>query len=717
MIFKGETRMDLCNPSYYDNRELSWLAFNVRVLAEAEDKTNPILERLKFLAITASNLDEFFMIRVSCVMDQIVAEVDKQEPSGMLPPEQLCAILKKAREFSQKQYACLTGSILPALEKEGGASVRSFENLTDDDLAFVKAYFDGTIYPIVTPMAIDQSRPFPLLNNKSLNIIVELKGKKEQGKSICFAVVQVPTVVPRLLRLPGNRDGKQAFVCLEDVMKVHIHKLFAGYKVKGAAAFRITRDSDFEIDEEDAQDVLMKVEKSLKRRKFGEPVRIEIEKAMPPSARDFLESSLNVEKDQMFEIDGPLDLTMFMAFVNAKGHEHLRHKPLVPQPCVDFINVNAFEAIKQKDILVHHPYESFDCVVAFFEAAARDSNVLAIKATLYRVSGDSPIVNALMQAAENGKQVTVMVELQARFDEENNILWARRLEKSGAHVVYGLVGLKIHCKLCLVVRREADGIRRYVHLGTGNYNDTTAKFYTDLGFFTCKNRYGQDMSALFNMLTGYSANADWHKISVAPIALRDTFIQYIEKETANAKAGKPARIIAKINALVDVPIIQALYRASMAGVKIKLIVRGICCLKPGLKPISQNIAVFSIVDRFLEHSRIFYFENAGDHQVLLSSADWMPRNFDKRVEIAFPITDDYLKEKIVKILDITLADTVKLRTKRADGTYEKTRRHGRENAHLQSQIAFHQMAVERYLALEANVNTGVFRPIYSDFSS
>ncbi len=702
--------MNLSNPKFYNNRELSWLEFNERVLEEAQDKSNPLLERLKFLAITASNLDEFFMVRVSSIMDQYIANVSSLDPSGLTPEEQLLEISKRVHAFTTKQYNCLNRSILPSLAKEN-IFFLSLEDLSDEQTEYIKRYYDSTIYPILTPMAIDQSHPFPLLNSKSLNIIVELKSLKEKEEISNFALVQTPSVVSRIIELPVEDKDKKQFIFLEDIIKEYIDTLFTGYKVMNTSLFRITRNSDFEIDEEDTDDLLYEIEKSVKRRKWGDPVRIEIEKNMTITARDFLKSALDLDEDDIYEINGALDLTVWMGFSGIKGYDKLKNPPLTPQTPVDFIeNEDIFSVIRHKDILVHHPYEAFDCVVNFVKAAATDPNVLAIKQTLYRVSGNSPIVNSLIQAAENGKQVTVMVELKARFDEENNINWAKKLEKSGCHVVYGLVGLKTHCKICLVVRKEEDGIRRYVHLGTGNYNDSTAKIYTDLGFFTCKFRYGQDVSSLFNVLTGYSKNTDWNKLSVAPITLRNTFLKYIEIETANANAGKDASIIAKMNSLVDVGIIQALYKASMAGVKIKLIVRGICCLKTNIPDVSENITVVSIVDRFLEHSRIFYFENAGNPKIFLSSADWMPRNLDRRVEVAFPIEDNELKEKIIEILDITLSDTVKLRELQPDGSYEKVDRRGKDTIH--SQMLFYNMAIGKINSLKEEEDFDTFIPIY-----
>jgi polyphosphate kinase len=698
--------MDLSNPNYYFNRELSWLEFNERVLEEAQDKGNLLMERLRFLAITASNLDEFFMVRVSNLWNLDAAESPKGEPAGLTPKQQLHAISIKAHDMVNRQYSCLNRSILAALEKEG-ISILGFEDLNEMQKEVVNRYFKSTVYPILTPMAIDGSRPFPLLNNKTLNLIIELMSPDKEED--IFAVLQIPTVISRILPLPCD-DDKRQFILLEDIVAAHVEDLFEGYIVLSASTFRMTRNSDLSIDEEEAEDLLNEMEKSIKRRKWGDPVRLEVEKSIGKSSRRFLESSLDLTSEDIYETSGPLDLTVWMSFSNLPGFEAYRNKPLSPQPCIDFLDrEDIFQVIREKDILVHHPYESFDCVVNYVKTAASDPQVLAIKQTLYRVSGHSPIVSALMQAAENGKQVTVLVELKARFDEENNINWAKKLEQSGCHVVYGLVGLKIHCKICLVVRREDDGIRRYIHLGTGNYNDSTAKIYTDIGFFTCRETFGQDVSKLFNVLTGYSATSSWNKLAVAPTSLRAMFLHYIAAEAKNAREGKDACILAKMNSLVDIGIIQALYKASIAGVKIKLIVRGICCLKSGLEGISENISVMSIVDRFLEHSRIYYFENGGNPKIFLSSADLMPRNLDRRVEVAFPVEDASLKEKLIDILETTLSDTVKLRVQQPDGSYEKVDRRGKE--HIQSQLRFYDQAVKSVADYIEQSNREIFKPI------
>ncbi len=697
--------MDLNNPRYYFNRELSWLEFNERVLEEALDKSNPLLERLKFLAISASNLDEFFMVRVAGLMDQVVAEFKGKDMAGYTSTEQLKEISKKVHAMVTKQYKCLK-SVLPALEKHNAYFIK-FDKLNAKQLEFVEKYFETTIYPIVTPMAIDQSRPLPLLVNKSINLIIELLDK-DNPKEPDFAVVPVPTVIPRIISLPSSDDKKQ-FILLEDIIKEYIDRLFCGHKVLHSYCFRVTRDSDLTLEEEDVADLLSEIEESIKRRKWGDPVRLEIEQNMVKSCRKFLESRLELDDEDIYEIPSILDLTVWMGFSSRKEYSHLNHTPLPPQPCVEFMDRDVFEAIRENDILVHHPYESFDSVMNFVQTAATDPKVLAIKQTLYRVSGNSPIVQALIKAAENGKQVTVLVELKARFDEENNILWAKKLEKAGCHVIYGLVGLKIHSKICLVVRNDDDGIRRYIHLGTGNYNDSTAKIYTDLGFFTCKESFGKDISTLFNLLTGYSANMDWNKISVAPATMRKTLMKLIENEMKNAQAGKPAGITAKMNAIGDQEIIKALYKASMAGVKIKLIVRGICCLKAGIEGISDNITVVSIVDRFLEHSRILCFENEGNPKIYLSSADWRARNLDRRVEVAFPIESPPLKQRLIDLLNYTLQDTVKLRVQQPDGSYSRVDRRGKESLH--SQLLFYELAQKRVAKNKEEKKPEMFRPI------
>lgn len=682
--------MDFDDSRYYINRELSWLEFNDRVLEEAQDKGNPLFERLKFLAITASNLDEFFMIRVAGLIRQEETGYHIPDSAGLYPEEQLKKISERAHEMVLKQNNCFNRSILTALEKED-IYFLEYKHLNDLQKEFAKRYFNSTVFPILTPMAIDSSRPFPLLNNKSLVYLIELQGEEES----LFAVTQVPTVIPRIIELPVSDGSKREFIFLENIIREFIGELFNGHTVLKTALFRITRNSDFEIDEEDTPDLINEIERYIKQRKWGKPVRLEVEKDMSKSSVKFLKKELDVLDADLYEIKGILDHTVWFQFYDFKGFEFYKREVLRPNPVVQFINKTAFEAIKEEDILVHHPYDSFDSIMYLLKSSAIDPNVLAIKQTLYRVSGNSPIVNMLMEAAENGKQVTVVVELKARFDEENNINWAKKLEKSGCHVVYGLPGLKTHCKALLIVRKEADGIKRYVHMGTGNYNDSTAKSYTDIGFFTCKETFGQDISALFNVLTGYSKVSYWNKIVVAPMGLREMFLKEIKREEENAREGKPAQIIAKMNSLVDKDMIKALYRASASGVKINLIVRGVCCLRSGIEGVSENIKVVSIVDRFLEHSRIYYFENNQNPRIYLSSADWMPRNLDRRVEAAFPIEEKELKEKIIDILNTTLSDTDKLRVQQKDGSYERVDKRGKE--HINSQLTLYREARDHYI--------------------
>lgn len=685
--------------SYYINREISWLYFNQRVLNEALDKTNPLIERLKFLAITSSNLDEFFMVRVSGILEQIENNYTKKDISGITPLEQINKISKEVHDIVAKQNNCFVRSILPALKKDG-ISFLTYDELDKNLQANLENYFESTLYKIITPMAVDTSHPFPLLPNKSLSIIVKLKDLLGEFN---YAVVQVPTVVSRIIELNLDKKGKRGFIMLEDVIKKHIGQLFIGYEVVYASYFRLTRNSDLSIEEDGAEDLLVEIEKSIKKRKWGDPVRLEIEKNMNAEVKEFLKKSLNLEdEDDIYEISSFLDFTIWFKFASLKGFDHLKNPPFKPKTSIDFVNttsVNFFEKIREKDMLVHHPYESFQCVIDFITIAANDPKVLAIKQTLYRVSGNSAIVNALIAAAENGKQVTVLVELKARFDEENNILWAKKLEKAGCHVVYGLVGLKTHCKVALVVRKDDDGIRRYLHLGTGNYNDSTAKLYTDFSLFTAKESFGIDASALFNVLTGYSLPPKWKKMCVAPFNLRENFLQLIENEKNIAKEGRDGLVIAKMNSLVDPIIIKALYDASCAGVKINLIVRGVCSLKSGIKGVSENIKVVSVIDKYLEHSRVYYFGNDGNPNLYLASADWMNRNLDRRIEVAFPIEQDDLRVRIKEILDITLSDCVKGRVQKSDGTYESIDKRGKELVH--SQILFEEMAQKNYEKVKA----------------
>ncbi len=670
----------------FTNRELSWLDFNGRCLSEARDKTIPLMERLKFLSITASNLDEFFMIRVASLKDQVNAGYSKRDIAGMTASEQIDAIQKKAHDFMLAQYSTLNRSLLPALKKEGLKIITAHENLTQEQSDYVDSYFQQEVFPVLTPMAVDSSRPFPLIRNKTLNIAALLADKKKKD-TIDFATVQVPSVLPRFVTIPSDEDGCTTILLLEQIIEKNIQKLFMNYKVLCAAPFRVMRNADLDIDEDEAADLLIEIEKQLKKRQWGEAIRLEIEDSMDKRLRKILKKELAVEDEAIYRVSGPLDLTFLMKVYGLEGFERLKDKPFTPQqPKMIDPERGLFEQIRERDILLYHPYESFDPVVNFVRTAAKDPNVLAIKQTLYRVSSNSPIIASLAEAAENGKQVSVLVELKARFDEENNIVWARKLEKSGCHVIYGLVGLKTHSKITLVVRREEDGIRRYVHLGTGNYNDSTAKLYTDMGMFTCKRPYGEDATAVFNMLSGYSEPLGWNKLSLAPNWLRDKFLFFINRERENAVKGRPAKIIAKMNSLCDPGIIEALYDASAAGVEIELIVRGICCLRAEVPGLSENIHVRSIVGTFLEHARIFYFENNGNPQIYMGSADWMPRNLDKRIEILFPVEAEDLKKEIIHILKIQLADTKKAHILGKNNTYEKVDQRGKKP--LNSQMYF-----------------------------
>lgn len=662
----------------YTNRELSWVDFNARVLEEAFKKTNPIMERCNFLSITSSNLDEFFMVRVAGVLDQIHHGRTSRDASGMTPTEVMDGLVEKIHEFAKKQYSCYNRSIIPSL-RSAGIVFKEADELDGDQKAFVEEYFEKVVFPVLTPMAVDTSRPFPMLANKSLNIAVRLTNAENEE---FFALVQVPSILPRFLELPTH-EGR-AFILLEKIIAMHLGELFELYNIKQYDPFRITRDSDLDIDE-DTEDLMAEIKKSIRKRKRGEPVRLEFGKKCNREIREFLVDALDVTEREIYFQRGPLDLTFLSKFAHIKGCEDMCFEPIVPiNPPAEFCGYDdIFEAIREKDRLVHHPYESFDVVVDFVKKAATDPNVLAIKQTLYRVSGNSPIVAALIKAAENGKQVTVLVELKARFDEENNIQWATKLEKAGCHVIYGLTGLKTHCKICLVVRKDKDGIRRYLHMGTGNYNDSTARFYTDIGMFTCREEYGVDASSLFNVLTGYSTPPEYNKFIVAPHGMRPFFEAMIIQETENAKLGLPAKITAKVNSLVDPEIISLLYDASNAGVKIDLIVRGICCLVPGVHGFSENIRVISIVGQLLEHSRIFIFENNSNPLYYMGSADWMPRNLDRRVELVFPVEDEDIKKRVQEVITVSFKDTVNARQQLSTGVYKSVDKRGKHKTNCQ----------------------------------
>lgn len=703
--------MDLKRAEYYTNRELSWLGFNNRILGEARDASLPLFERLKFLSITASNLDEFFMIRVASLKDMVHAGYTKKDISGMTASEQLKKILKETHELVDLQYSTYNRSLIPALKKRGLKIISEHESLSEEQKKFVDAYFEENVYPVLTPMAMDSSRPFPLIRNKTLNIgaLICRKDGKEKHKTLDFATVQVPSVLPRIVELPEGKDGEKRVILLEEIIERNIGQLFLSYDVVCAHPYRVMRNADLSIDEDEAEDLLKEIQKQLKKRQWGEVIRLEVEDKMDKRLLKMLEKEFDIDEDDLFRIPGPLDLTFLMKMYGLDGFDEYKIPKYIPAAVPALMNEDdIFTNIRKGDILLHHPYMTFDPVVQFVQQAAKDPDVLAIKQTLYRVSGNSPIIAALAQAAENGKQVSVLVELKARFDEENNIVWAKMLEKAGCHVIYGLLGLKTHSKITLVVRREETGIRRYVHLGTGNYNDSTAKLYTDCGLLTCNAKIGEDATAVFNMLSGYSEPDRWNKLIVAPLWMKDRFLHLIAMEEEHAKKGQKAHIIAKMNSLCDRDIIAALYSASAAGVKIDLIIRGICCLKVGIPGVSENITVRSIVGNFLEHARIFYFYSGGNEEVFMGSADWMPRNLEKRVEIVFPVEDEQIKKEVMHILDIQMKDNVKASILQADGTYTKPDKRGKML--VNSQEYFCREATERAEKPKEQENSRVFVP-------
>jgi polyphosphate kinase len=686
----GQLVPPLDDTSLYINRELSWLEFNRRVLEEARDPRVPLLERLKFLAIFGSNLDEFFMVRVGGLQQKVHAGIAIGSGADRMPPrEQLDRIRQIVRQFITEVDQCLSQEVLPALEKEG-IVVRATKDLTENDRKQLADVFKREIYPVLTPLGIDPTHPFPHLLNKSLNICVVLRRPAHAER--LFAVVQVPSVLPRFVALaadPGN-----VFTALETVIRLHMSELFPGLELESATVFRVTRNSEYEIDDDEVEDLLKAIEEEIRKRRRGDAVRLEIEADAPNEVESFLTDALGLDPTDVFQTPGLLDLTGLFQIHGMPGYAHLRDPAFTPQPVPEFLQApSLWAAIRAKDILVHHPYESFSHVLDFIEAAASDERVLAIKQTLYRTSSDSPVVSALQLAADNGKQVTAIIELKARLDEERNIHWSRELEKAGVHVVYGFVGLKTHCKVALVVRREDDGIRRYVHLATGNYNPQTARIYSDLGFFTCNADFCEDVSALFNYLTGYCDLPQWRKLIVAPSRLQSFMIEKIEHEIEIQKSGGEGRLIAKLNGILEPAVVQALYRASQAGVQIDFICRGICALRPQLPGISDNIRVYSIVDRFLEHSRIFYFGNGGDPQVYIGSADWMDRNLSRRVEVVFPVDAPELKQRLIReILAISLSDNAKARVLLPDGSYRRVT--AVDQPPLRSQQRFLELALQ-----------------------
>ena len=695
------------NAKFY-NRELSWLEFDDRILNEARDTKNPLLERLNFLAITASNMDEFYIVRVASLRDMQSIDFQERDIAGFTIDEQLERIDQKTRKTMSLMYSTYTRSLVPSLAQEK-IFLKNYDELSDQLKVIADSYFKTVLYPILTPMAVDSSRPFPLIYNRMLNMCVMLeydpKNAKLQEKGTdgisnakhtvnedkyMYATVQIPTVVKRLYQIPT--DEGDVFVPVEQIIRANTDMLFNGQKVVATAFYRVMRNADLDIDEDEAEDLLKEIEEQVRRRRFGEIIRLEVQDDIDSDLLKYIVDELEVDEADIFSVNGPIDLTFLSKLTSAcKGkHPELCYKAHEPAEAASFdgpvSELDIFEQIREKDRIVHHPYETFEPVLEFVKQAARDPNVLAIKQTLYRVSDRSPIIASLLEAAQNGKQVMVLVELKARFDEENNINWAKKLENAGCHVIYGLVGLKTHSKITLVVRKEEDGIRRYLHLATGNYNDVTAKIYTDLGLFTASESFGEDASEFFNMLSGFSIPQSWRRLIPAPLWMKDYFVARIRREADNAKSGKPARIIAKINSLVDETVIKALYEASNAGVKIDLIVRGICCLRAGIPGMSENITVRSITGRFLEHSRIFYFYNEGHEDVYLASADWMPRNLNRRVELLFPIEDPDCRARVMEVLEVELADTVRAHFLAPDGSYHKLDLRGKEKLDSQQKL-------------------------------
>ncbi len=695
------------NACFY-NRELSWLEFDDRILHEARDAKNPLLERLNFLSITASNLDEFYIVRVASLRDMQSIDFAERDIAGFSIDEQLERIDRKTRRTMSLMYSTYGRSLVPSLAQEK-IFLKNYDELSDQMKAIADSYFKAVLYPILTPMAVDSSRPFPLIYNRMLNMCVMLENEPSKTKlsenatygisnakhtvsedKYLYATVQIPTVVKRLYHIPAEEGDY--FVPVEQIIRANTNMLFDGQNVVATAFYRVMRNADLDIDEDEAEDLLKEIEAQVRRRRFGEIIRLEVQDDIDSDLLRYIVNELEVDEADIFSVNGPIDLTFLSKLASAckAKHPELCYKAHEPAEAASFdgpvSGLDIFEQIRTKDRIVHHPYETFEPVLEFVKQAARDPNVLAIKQTLYRVSDRSPIIASLLEAAQNGKQVMVLVELKARFDEENNINWAKKLENAGCHVIYGLVGLKTHSKITLVVRKEEDGIRRYLHLATGNYNDVTAKIYTDLGLFTSNESFGEDASEFFNMLSGFSIPQAWRRLIPAPLWMKDYFIARIRRETENAKAGKPARIIAKINSLVDETVIKALYTASNAGVKIDLIVRGICCLRAGIPGMSENITVRSITGRFLEHSRIFYFYNEGHEDIYLASADWMPRNLNRRVELLFPIEDPDCRARVKEVLDVELADTVRASFLSPDGTYHKLDLRGKEKIDSQQKL-------------------------------
>ncbi len=684
-----EAKVETPDPRIFINRELSLLEFNERVFQEGMDPGTPLLERLRFFSIVLSNLDEFFMVRVARLKSRIEAREPSRCPTGMSHREQFQRVSEAAYALIDRVYRGLRG-LLPQL-RQAGIKVVPMRSLSPPQKQFVAERFENEIFPVLTPLAVDNAHPFPPLLNLTLNLAVRLRSHQHDN---LLAVVQVPSALPRLLELP-SRGGRQ-FVLLEEIIAANVSELFRGHEIIETGTFRITRDADLELDDEGAEDFIHAVEEELRKRRSNEPVRLEIKSSISTQLRRTLQQHLGLSRTDVYRIHGPLDLRGLAPLCDLSGYEALRYPPVSPMPLAQLVEQeNIFSVVAQRDLLFHHPYDSYEPIVNFVRQAGADPNVLAIKQTLYRTNEDSPIARALESAAMSGKQVTVLVELTARFDEERNITWARQLEKAGAHVIYGLAGLKTHAKILLVVRKEPEGIRRYVHMSTGNYNDRTARQYTDMGLLTARHEIGADASGFFNAITGFSDPPAYQRLTMAPLGLREKILFLIERETARALEGQRSAIRAKMNSLIDVPIVLALYEASQAGVSIDLCVRGICMLRPGLPGISENIRVISIVDRFLEHSRIFHFHNGGGDEVYLSSADWMPRNLDRRVELLFPVESKEARKKVLQTLDIILGDNVKAWGLQADGRYVRLKPEKGESP-VSAQHALYEMARRQY---------------------
>ena len=670
------------NVEYFTNRELSWLKFNTRVLHEAKDDDVKLFERLKFLSITSSNLDEFFMVRIASLKDMVDADYKKKDIAGMSADKQLNVLAKETHDFVRKQYE-IYSSLLPLLKENHLHILDHGDELSHSEKKFINEYFDEFVYPVLTPMAVDASRPFPLVRNKTLNIAALIRKRKDESSKkkkkdvylgnvdgdMDFAMVQVPSVLPRIVEIPTDSEERK-IIYLEDIIEKNIDKLFLNYEVISAATFRVMRNAEFKLDEDEALDLLEEIKKKLKKRQWGEAIRLEVEERMDASLLNFLKNELNVDEEDVFRIDGPLDLTVLMKIYSLDGFDSLKDKKHIPVANARLLDCeDIFEEIKKKDILLSHPYESFDPVIDFVSKAAADKNVLAIKQTLYRVSGNSPIIKALANAADNGKQVTVLVELKARFDEENNLHWAKALEDAGAHVIYGITGFKVHAKVSQVIRQEGGKLKFYMHLSTGNYNGGSAKIYTDVSYFTSRAEFASDTTTFFHILSGFSKNRRLQTLSMSPMQIKERVLDMIKTETTHGEQG---RIVAKMNALVDGDIVDALVKASSAGVKIDLIVRGICCVRPGVKGLSENIRVRSLIGKYLEHARIFYFRHA-EPQIYIASADWMPRNLERRLELMTQIIDKIVQERLLEFLRLQLSDNELAFELQNSGEYAKVR--------------------------------------------